>query len=57
MVVRMRVPAGAGCLLVELAFLLYPYKQAPDFPVGRGKSRCLVEVCQRCGKLPGEARR
>lgn len=40
-----------------LAFLLYPYYQAPDLPVGWGESCCLVEVCQRCGKLPGDAKK
>lgn len=38
------------------AFLLYPYQQAPDLPVGWGESCCFVEVCQRCSKLPGEDR-
>lgn len=54
MVVGMRVPAGAGRLLMVLALLLHPDEQAPDLPVGGGKPRRLVEVCQRCGKLPGD---
>lgn len=62
MVVGVGVPAVtlchvvAGCLLMMFAFLLYPYKQAPDLPVGRGESCCFMEVCQRCSKLPGEDR-